>query len=226
MDLNKFKFARSAFLHFSRPCGLALLLLIVPATVWAQSTDRDNPTVLTSNEIKDEGPGKAVEYYYSITAGPGEVILTVDLKAKSYSTAARFELLDAESNQLVAHNMNASTTTGAERAVEKVRVREKQQVVLKLVLDSNAGEYMIRFAGAVEAAPQPTPTETTPSTESSIQTTEPGTTAAESQTASEGDAATTGQAEAAQSGVNQKAKEKAKTAAKKAANKALDKLPF
>ena len=139
---------------------VALLLLAVPAA--AQSTDRDNPTVLTSNEIKDEGPGKAVEYYYAITAGPGDVTITVDLKAKSYSTAARFELLDAESNQLVAHNMNASTTTGAERVVKKVRVREKQQVVLKLVLDSNAGEYMVRFAGAVEAGAQPTPTETTP----------------------------------------------------------------
>ena len=66
---------------------LLALLLLLAAPAAAQSTDRDDPTVLTSNEIKDEGPGKAVEYYYGITAGPGEVTITVDLKASSYSAA-------------------------------------------------------------------------------------------------------------------------------------------
>ena len=140
---------------------LTLLIIAVPSA--AQSTDRDNPTQLTSNEIKDEGTGKSVEYYYGFTAGPGEVTITVDLKAKAYSTAVRFELLDAESNQILAHNMNAATTTGAERVVKKVRVREKQAVVLKLVLDSNTGEYMVRLGGAVEfAGAEATSTETTP----------------------------------------------------------------
>ncbi len=139
---------------------LALVLLAIPAS--AQSTDRDNPTQLSSNEVKDEGTGKSVEYYYGFTAGPGEVTITVDLKAKAYSTAVRFELLDAESNQILAHNMNAATTTGAERVVKKARVREKQAVVLKLVLDSNTGEYMIRLGGAVEfqgGETQPAPTQ-------------------------------------------------------------------
>jgi hypothetical protein len=139
---NHSNFMRAGFLL------LALLFLSIPAA--AQSTDRDNPTQLTSNEIKDEGVGKTVEYYYGFTAGPGEVTVTVDLKAKAYSTAVRFELLDAESNQILTHNMNAATTTGGERAVKKARVREKQQVTLKLVLDSNTGEYMIRLGGAVE----------------------------------------------------------------------------
>lgn len=147
--------------NFIKACFLlALLLVAIPAA--AQSTDRDNPTMLTSNEIKDEGVGKSVEYYYGFTAGPGEVTITVDLKARSYSTAVRFELLDAESNQILAHNMNAATTTGGERVVKKTRVREKQSVVLKLVLDSNTGEYMVRLGGAVEfGGTEATPTEGT-----------------------------------------------------------------
>ncbi len=68
----------------------------------------------------------------------------------AYSTAVRFELLDAESNQLLAHNMNAATSTGAERVVKRVRIREKQTVLLKLVLDGNTGEYAVRLGGAVE----------------------------------------------------------------------------
>jgi hypothetical protein len=124
-----------------------LLACLGPAS--AQSTDRDNPTPLASNEIKGEGPGKDAEYYYSFTAGPGEVTITVDLKATAYSTAVRFELLDADSKQLLAHNMNA-TSARAERVVERVKVREKQTVILKLVLDSNTGEYMVRLSGAVK----------------------------------------------------------------------------
>jgi hypothetical protein len=115
----------------------------------AQSTERDNPTPLASNEIKGEGPGKDAVYYYSFTAGPGEVTITVDLKATAYSTAVRFELLDADSNQLLAHNMNA-TSARAERVVRRVDVREKRAVILKLVVDSNTGEYMVRLSGAVE----------------------------------------------------------------------------
>jgi hypothetical protein len=202
---------------------LALLLLAVPAA--AQSTDRDNPTMLTSNEIKDEGVGKSIEYYYGFTAGPGEVTITVDLKAKSYSTAVRFELLDAESNQILAHNMNAATTTGAERVVKKARVREKQSVVLKLVLDSNTGEYMVRLGGAVEfASTEAAPTETTSPTESTTQTTD-SSTASGDHPATEADASASA-GEPAQSGIKQQAKEKGKAVAKKAATKLLDKFPF
>ena len=136
--------------NFMKAPSILLALLMLAISAAAQSTDRDNPTQLTSNEIKDVGVGKTVEYYYGFTAGPGEVTITIDLKAKAYSTAVRFELLDAESNQILTHNMNAATTTGGERVVKKARVREKQQVILKLVLDSNTGEYMIRLGGAVE----------------------------------------------------------------------------
>ena len=57
---------------------VAFLLGTVGVTV-AQSTDRDHPTPLTSDEIKGAGTGKKVEYYYSFTGGPGQVLLTIDL---------------------------------------------------------------------------------------------------------------------------------------------------
>ncbi len=76
-------------------------------------------------------------------AGRGEVTITIDLKAGQYSTAGRFELLDADSKQLLAHNKNAATTTGAELQ------REAESLVQKLVLDSNTGDYKIRLDGAV-----------------------------------------------------------------------------
>jgi len=59
--------------------GISLLfLLAVTGSVVAQSTDRDHPTRLTSDEIKGELNGREIEYFLSFTAGPGEVTLTVE----------------------------------------------------------------------------------------------------------------------------------------------------
>jgi hypothetical protein len=46
----------------------------------AQSTDLDNPTVLTASVIEGEGDGKVETFYYSFTAMKGDVKVTVDAK--------------------------------------------------------------------------------------------------------------------------------------------------
>ena len=53
---------------------LASLLVLIAATgsTFAQSTKRDHPTPLTSNEIKGELNGAEIEYFFSFTAGPGK----------------------------------------------------------------------------------------------------------------------------------------------------------
>ena len=47
----------------------------------AQSTDRDHPTPFKSDEIKGELNAQEIEYFYSFTAGPGELTITVDVKS-------------------------------------------------------------------------------------------------------------------------------------------------
>jgi len=58
----------------------ALLLTTLAGIAAAQSTDRDRPTRLASNEIKGGNVDDTVEYYYTFAAGPGEITVTLDAK--------------------------------------------------------------------------------------------------------------------------------------------------
>jgi hypothetical protein len=130
-----------------------LLLTLTVITANAQSQDRDNPTPLSADTIKGAGIGKKVEYFYSFTAGPGEVTVAVDLKANTGATNADVEIFDAESNKVFYLFPNA--TTQGEHAVKKFTLSSKQQVTLRLALDASADSYTVKLTGAVEFAPAP-----------------------------------------------------------------------
>jgi hypothetical protein len=127
-----------------------LLTMAAAGATIAQSNDRNNPTPVSSNTIKGAGVGKKVEYYYSFSAGPGEVVLTIDLKAKSGSTGADVEVFDAGSNKIFSFFPKATRTN--ERAVKRFKVANKETVVLRLAFDLNAGDYTIKLGGSVEPA--------------------------------------------------------------------------
>src|SRR4029453_8771830 len=131
---------------------LLSLLLIAAAGVGAnaQSQDRDNPTLFPSNTVKGSGIGKKVEYFYSFTAGPGEVAITVDLRAKAGSTNADVEIFDEDGSKTFYYYPNA--TSQNEHAVKRFTLNNKQLLTLRLALDSSAGAYSLKLAGPVEFA--------------------------------------------------------------------------
>ena len=148
---------------------LLLGLLFIVATAIganAQSQDRENPTPFASNTIKGNGIGKKVEYFYSFTAGPGEVAITVDLKAKAGSTNADVEIFDEDGSKTFYYYPNA--TSQNEHAVKRFTLNNKQLLTLRLALDSSAGAYSIKLAGPVEfAAPAPATDAQTPGADTS-----------------------------------------------------------
>jgi hypothetical protein len=139
----------------------ALALVALAGTCWAQSasTDRDNPTSLTTNEIRGAGISKDVQYYYTLLAGPGEVVLTTDARAISGSTFFEVEVfnMDAVSIEVIRYG----PTRTPERKVKRFQVAQQQPVLLRVNLDPSAGEYMVRLGGAVQvetaATLSPTP---------------------------------------------------------------------
>jgi hypothetical protein len=138
----------------------ALLLLSLPTTqAYAQSVDRDNPTSLTTNEVRGLGTGKEVQYYYTFLAGPGEVILTTDAAAKSGSTFFEVEVFNMDAEQLDVIRYGPTRTP--ERKVKRFQIAQQQPVLLRINLDTNAGAYMVRVGGAVQldsaATLSPTP---------------------------------------------------------------------
>ena len=125
------------------------LILVGGVAASAQSTDQSNPTPITSNELTIAGPKKSnQQFYYSFTAGPGEVSLQFSVKAKTYSTFVGVKIFDAELNTLTYHNMSADSSQSM--ALKKFDVGAKQTLMMSFTSDSNLGECKIKLGGAVE----------------------------------------------------------------------------
>ncbi len=113
---------------------------------FAQSTDRENPTPLTTKILSNPGSGnKNTVYYYSLTAKPGKITITVDSDAGSendaFSTTVRMETLDG-SNLVFA---NAVSSPGSpERNVKSADFTSETPVLL---LISSSGHHKIKIEG-------------------------------------------------------------------------------
>lgn len=126
--------------------SIVIAILISTVTLTAQSTNPSSPTQV-DGEYKGQGPSKETNYYFSITAGPGNVSVGLEIKAKDYSTFARMEIGNDPSNLIAMHNMNALTTTGLASAVKEFKLAKQQTVRIKLTLDGNLHEYKLTING-------------------------------------------------------------------------------
>ena len=139
--------------HHPRSLAFATLLTLMASLGFAAapSTDRDRPTPLTSNEIRGTSGGKGGEYFYTFIAGPGEVALTVDATVGSehLETAARAELFDMNANLLLSEGVNSARGISA-REVGRVKIPNRQPLVMRIILGTNTQRYLVRVEGAVE----------------------------------------------------------------------------
>jgi hypothetical protein len=132
-----------------------LVLFAATGSAFAQSTDRDHPTPFRSNEIKGELNGEEIEYFYSFTAGPGEVTLTVDVKSSGGTTGTAFELLDANANKVLicCEGAQAGSTGESGREVASITLGKRQTVILHLTpFKYGNGTYRVRISGAAALA--------------------------------------------------------------------------
>jgi hypothetical protein len=134
--------------------NLAVVLVMFVASfssAAAQSTDRDRPTKLTSNELRGGPVDDTVEYYYSLVAGPGEITVTVDAKASKNAVAPGIfvELFDSKARKLV----DVSVIVGlgeSKRNVQSVKLGSKQPLVMQLKLERGLEQYLVRIEGALQ----------------------------------------------------------------------------
>ena len=118
----------------------------------AQSTDRDHPTRVTSNEINGELDNSGNEYFYSFTAGPGDLTLTIDVKSSTGQALLNFELLDrnAAAAILCCEFAQADGDGQSARVMKSVKLGKRQTVVLHVTVGkSGRGTYRVRLSGAV-----------------------------------------------------------------------------
>jgi hypothetical protein len=129
-----------------------LLIVAATGTTFAQSTNRDHPTQLRSDEIRGELNGDEIEYFFSFTAGPGEVTITVDVKSSDGTTGTAFELLDRDANKVLicCEGAQADSTGTTGRDIKSIKLGERQTVVLHLTpFKYGRGTYRVRLSGAV-----------------------------------------------------------------------------
>jgi hypothetical protein len=132
-----------------------LVLIAATGSAFAQSTHRDHPTPLRSDEIRGELNGQEIEYFYSFTAGPGELTITVDVKSSDGTTGVNFELLDSDANkQLLCCEFAQADSTGTSgRDVKSIKLGKRQTVILHLTpFKYGKGTYRVRISGAVALA--------------------------------------------------------------------------
>ena len=132
----------------------ASLMVLIAATgaAFAQSTNRDHPTPFRSDEIKGELNGEEIEYFYSFTAGPGEITITVDVKSSDGTTGTAFELLDRDASKVLicCEGAQADSTGTTGREVASIKLGKRQTVILHLTpFKYGRGTYRVRISGAV-----------------------------------------------------------------------------
>lgn len=130
------------------------------------STDKNRPTPLTSPEISGFADSKTPgNYYYSFTAGPGEIVMTAnfDVAPGNLSTLG-FMLgacLQGDDGKNVPiqdfppdRPMPCLGFTGKEPSSEtRFKLQSRQTVLLKLTTGGrggSTGKYRLQFSGAVE----------------------------------------------------------------------------
>ena len=135
--------------------ALAFSLFIAVAlsgSAAAQSKDRDHPTPVTANEINGELDASGDEYFYSFSAGPGELTIMVDVKSSTGQALLNFELLDrnAANAILCCEFAQANEDGQSAREVKSVKLGKRQTVVLHVTIGkAGRGTYRVRLSGAV-----------------------------------------------------------------------------
>lgn len=135
---------------------LSLLLAIAAHSVAvAQSGDRDHPTPINTNELRGTLNSDGGEFFYSFSAGPGDLTITVEVRSSGGTLAMPFELLAANAADtiLCCEFAQAGTTGETGRVVKTVNLKSRRTVILHLTENQyGEGTFLVRFSGAVTFA--------------------------------------------------------------------------
>jgi len=136
---------------FGTAFSLLFVLFLFGTTVFAQSADPDNPTIVTQSVVQWNNPGigETAVFYYTFTAGPGVLKVTTDQKSNGITANPKlsWQLMDANFKELESEDFYQVTTS--ERKVKDIKLTRKQKVILKVKVDEEVVNFKFQFAGAV-----------------------------------------------------------------------------
>jgi hypothetical protein len=163
--------------------AVALMALVFADPAAAQSTDPDNPVMLTTNSVKGRLTGnKPTAHYYGFVGGPGQVRVVFDFTPEGGSQGVAGQFLDAYGRPFL--NLDPDKRSGithqdtvhavvyeeGERLVGTFEVKRRQKLLIKVftvggTLSNQPVKYGIRIEGGDPAFGPSDPTIKKPTTD-------------------------------------------------------------
>jgi hypothetical protein len=138
--------------------GALLITIASVDSATAQSTDRKNPTRLTSNEVSGLiGGNLGDSYYYTFIAGPGRIRLTLTIeggKGMLTYNAIEIEVFNEKVRKIASASVTSISGRSAQRTLP-VNFSRRERVLLRInVPEGNqvSAKYRLRLSGAIELA--------------------------------------------------------------------------
>lgn len=132
--------------------SVLLVVFAVTNATSAQSSNRDYPTSLNSSEISGNMNDHDRETFYSFTAGPGEVTITVDVNAtRDEQGLLTFDVLARNgATSLACCYVAQGNGGGTGRDVATFKLAKRQTVILHTTNGPiGGGTFRIRLGGAI-----------------------------------------------------------------------------
>lgn len=133
---------------------VVLAIGFFPMLAAAQSRDKDKPTPITSSEVS--GASKKEDHrelYYSLTAGPGELVVTLDVEGLSgrvdRESLVRLTFYDPDSHEVGKFDRQSGLNGESKRRVERYSFPKETPLVMRVTFENGASKYKVGFGGDV-----------------------------------------------------------------------------
>jgi hypothetical protein len=131
--------------------AVVFIIVFAVSAAMAQSSSRDNPRALSSGDVTGTLNDHNQESFYSFTAGPGEVTITLDVQARRNDIGnMSFELLarDGSTSLLCCYGAQGDSG-GTGRDTASIKLPKRQTVILYIKSGPvGGGTYRLRVTGA------------------------------------------------------------------------------
>ena len=135
---------------------VVLMVSLFPMFAAAQSRDRGKPTPISTNEVSGTSrKDDRREFYYSLTAEPGELVVTLDVEGLSGRvdslSLVRLTFYDRDFQEVGKFDRQSGLTGERRRRVERLNFPKQTPLVMRVTFDAGASKYKVVLGGEISA---------------------------------------------------------------------------
>jgi hypothetical protein len=134
--------------------SVVLVFCLFPLLVGAQSRDKNKPTPMKSAQVSGvSGKQDNRELYYSFTAGPGDLVVTLVVEGLSgradRESLVRLTFYDQDFHEVGKFDRQSGLNGESKRHVEKYNFAKETPLVMRLTFETGASKYRISLGGDI-----------------------------------------------------------------------------